>query len=117
MTLEEKLVALIKPVCPRVSPDFASVATQRPYVTFQQIGGEAPTYIDNTVPWIENAAVQVNVWANSRIEAKALMKQIEAALITATTVQARPVSACVSDFDADIPVYGSRQDFSIWAER
>lgn len=117
MTLEEKLVALIKPICPRVRPDFAPVETERPYVTFQQVGGQAPGFIDNTVPSLENADVQINVWGNGRLEVKALMKQIEAALIVATTVQARPVSACTSDFDADMEIYGSRQDFSIWAER
>lgn len=117
MTLEEKLVALLKPICPRVRPDFAPVETERPYVTFQQIGGQAPEFIDNTIPSIENAEVQVNVWADSRLQAKDLIKQIEATLTTATTVQARAVSASASDFDADMEIYGSRQDFSIWAER
>ena len=117
MILEEKLVALIRAVCPRVSPDFAPTTTARPYVTFQQVGGQALSFVDNTVPSIENAEIQVNVWANSLLEAKGLMKLIEEALIVATSVQARPLSACVSDFDADIPVYGARQDFSIWADR
>lgn len=117
MNLEQKLVALIRTICPRVSPDFAPTNTARPYVTFQQIGGEVPTFVDNTVPSIENAEIQINVWTDSRLEAKGLMKLIEEALIVSTTVQARPLSACVSDFDADMAVYGSRQDFSIWADR
>lgn len=117
MILEEKLVALIRAVCPRVSPDFAPTNTARPYVTFQQVGGQALDFVDNTVPSIENAEIQINVWADSRLEAKGLMKLIEAALIVATTVQARPLSACVSDFDADMNVYGSRQDFNCWADR
>lgn len=117
MILEEKLVELIKVVCPRVKPDFAPTNTARPYVTFQQIGGAVLDYIDPSVPSIENAVVQVNVWADSRLEAKTLMKQIEAALIAAVTVQSTPISACASDFDADMNIYGSRQDFSIWADR
>lgn len=117
MILEQKLVALIRTVCPRVSPDFAPTNTPRPYVTFQQVGGQALSFVDNTVPSIENAEIQVNVWADSRLEAKSLMKLIEEALIVTTAVQARPLSACVSDFDSDMAVYGSRQDFSIWADR
>lgn len=117
MTLEQKLTALLRQVCPRTYCDFAPTATQRPYVTYQQIGGEAVEFIDNTVPSMENAHVQVNVWAGSRLEAKTLIKQIEAALILATGLQARPLGAAASDYDADVPVYGSRQDFSIWADR
>lgn len=117
MTLEEQLTALLRTVCPRVYCDFAPTDTARPYLTFQQIGGESPTFIDNTVPSKENAEVQVNVWSDSRLEAKATIKQIETALIEATAVQARPVSASRSDFDADMKRYGATQDFSIWADR
>lgn len=73
--------------------------------------------LDSTVPSHENAEVQINVWSNTRIEAKELIKQIEAALIVAANMAARPVGASVSDFDSDIPVYCSRQDFRIWHAR
>ena len=117
MTVEADLVTVIKPLCARVFPDFAPVCTQRPYVTYQQIGGEVVRYTDDLVPSIENGAFQFNVWANSRMEAKTLIKQIESALIGAKAFQARPLSAPVADFDADVPVYGARQDFSIWSAR
>ena len=117
MTLEEKLVALIRPICARVKPDFAPVNTERPYVTYQQVGGEVIDFVDNTVPTIENGEIQINVWANTRSDAKSLIKQIEAELIRTVEVQARPLSASVSDFDADMEIYGSRQDFSIWSTR
>jgi len=117
MTLEEKLTALLKTICPRVKPDFAPVNTERPYITYQQIGGEAPDFLDGAVPTVENAEIQINVWADSRSAAKGLMMRIEVALIQATALQASPVSASVSDFDVDIPVYGSRQDFSVWSNR
>lgn len=117
MILEEKLVALIRPVCARVHPDFAPTTTARPYVTFQQVGGDTQDYVDDKLPTLENAEIQVNVWADSRLEAKAIMKLIEEALMQATSVAARPIAASVSDFDSDMKVYGSRQDFSIWADR
>ena len=42
---------------------------------------------------------------------------IESAITVATTLQAKPLSAPANDYDADVPVYGSRQDFSIWSDR
>lgn len=117
MTLEEKLVALLLPICERTFPDFAPVDTPRPYVTWQQIGGDAPDFVDNSLPDKENAFVQINVWSDRRTEAKALIKQVEAALVAATAVQASPMGAAASDADPDMERYCSRQDFSIWADR
>jgi hypothetical protein len=116
MALEEKLAVLLQAICPNTFPDFAPIGTPKPYVTWQQIGGDTVDTIDNVVPSIENALVQINVWSDRRLEAKALIKQIEAALISAQNLQARPTDAAVSDGDPDIGRC-SRQDFSIWADR
>lgn len=115
--VEIDLKTLLRAICPRSYPDFAPVSTARPYVTYQQFGGEAPAFLDKTVPSKENAEFQINVWSDSRLEAKTIIKQIEVAMIGATAFQARPIAACASDFDADVPVYCSRQDFTVWADR
>jgi hypothetical protein len=117
MTLEEKLTAILRTIVPDSFCDFAPVGQQVPYCTYQQIGGVAPTFIDNAVPSKENAVMQVNVWDSSRRGAKDKIKQIEAALIAATDLQARPFAAAASTFDADMARYASSQDFSIWADR
>lgn len=117
MTLEEKLYVELTAVCPHVFADFAPTDTPRPYVTYQQVGGEAIQFMDRTVPSKENADVQVSVWADTRKEAKAMILAIEAGLIGATSIQASPNSASVSDFDADMERYCSRQDFNVWADR
>jgi hypothetical protein len=117
MTLEEKLTALLRAICARSFSGFAPTSTLRPYVTYQQIGGEVPSFLDATVPSKENATIQISVWSDTSFEAKALIKQIEAAMITSTELQASPLAAAASDFDADIPVYSNRQDFSVWADR
>jgi hypothetical protein len=115
MTVEADLQTALAAVVPRTFPDFAPVKTTLPYCTFQQIGGQAVNYADAAMPDHENGEFQVNVWAATRKEAKALIKQIDAALRGAATFTARPVAAPVSDFDADMKRYGSRQDFSIWS--
>lgn len=117
MTMESDLTTLLKATCPRVYPDFAPANTPRPYVTYQQIYGIALRYLGNEVPTKQHAVIQINVWADTRKEAKATILAIEDSLIRAKVFQASPEAASVSDFDADIPVYGSRQDFSIWADR
>lgn len=117
MTLEDKLTALLRTVCPRTWSDFAPVNTVRPYLTYQQIGGEAVTFIDSTQPSKENATIQISIWADSRPDAKALIKQVEAVLVAAVDPQCEPLSAASNDFDADMPRYSSRQDWSVWADR
>jgi hypothetical protein len=117
MPVENNLTALLKNVCARTFTDFAPVATARPYITFQQLGGDVLSYIDRVVPNKENGEYQINVWADTRAEAVNMIKLIEVLLIEATAFQAAPVSARRNDFDADIPVYGSSQDFSIWSDR
>ncbi len=113
MTVETALVALVKPICQRVFPDVAPTTTKRPYVTYQQIGGPVLNPINGDDPGKEGVTLQVNVWASTRIEAKALIKQIEAAL-RPPPFSARPVSAAFNDFDHDMQSYGSQQDFTLW---
>lgn len=113
MTMESAFYALVTPLCPRVYPDVAPTSTVRPYVTYQQIGGPVINPINGSDPGREGVTLQINVWANTRKEAKALIKQIEAALRPAP-FSARPASAAFNDYDHDMQVYGSQQEFSLW---
>lgn len=117
MSLESQLFTVLQAVCPRTFPDFAPTNTTRPYVTYQQIGGEAINFVDRLVPSKRNARVQVNVWANSRADAVTTMQAIEDAIRMSTVFQGEPESAMSADFDADFPVYSAMQDFNIWADR
>ncbi|HEY8606630.1 MAG TPA: DUF3168 domain-containing protein [Noviherbaspirillum sp.] len=117
MSVEKAIREALLAICPRVFYDFAPVETERPYVTLQQIGGQAVSFVDDAVPELQNGEFQINVWADKRTEASALAVQIEAALIQADAFEARPSAAPASDFDPDVPVYGTRQDFSIWSNR
>lgn len=117
MSVEQQLFDALKGLCPRTFPDFAPVRTPRPYVTFQQVGGQSLRYLDNTAANVRNTECQINVWADTRLSAMTLARQIEDALCASSAFQATPNGEPVSDFDADIPVYGTRQDFSIFAPR
>lgn len=115
MSLESTLCTLLQAQCPRVFPDVAPLDTQRPYITYQQIGGDDLSFVDDTLPGVRSPEIQINFWADTRAAAKALALQTRDALTTATTMQARPTSGIVDDYDHDMLRYGSRQDFSIWA--
>lgn len=117
MSLESQLYDTLKVVCTRTFPDFAPVSTVRPYVTYQQIGGDAVNFVDRLIPNKRNARMQINVWADTRASAVTTMQAIEDALRMSTLFQAEPESAMTTDFDADFPVYSAMQDFTIWADR
>ncbi len=117
MSMEADLFTMLKAICPRTYPDFAPTSTVRPYVTFQKIGGKAINYTDGVIPTERNVDVQINVWSDTRLQADALIAQIEDAMRAATAFTARPNAAPMTDFDADMQVYACIQDYSIWASK
>jgi len=118
MTVEADIFSALQGlVSNRVFPDIAPLDTPLPYITFQQIGGEAIGYMDNTVPDAKNGRFQVDVWSQSRIQCAALALQIEAAMVQASVFQARPVGAPSSQYEPDTKLYGSLQDFTVWSTR
>lgn len=117
MSVETDLHALLAGQCPRVFPDDAAFATPLPFVTYQQIGGEALAHTDNTLPGAKNGYFQINVWAASRIEAAALALAIEDAMIGAVVFQARPMAGPIARREPELARYGTQQDFTIWSVR
>ena len=117
MSLEDDLYAALLTQCPRVFPDVAEPSTQRPYVTYQQIGGDPSFYVEGQAMARVNAFVQINVFHVNRPQANALSRQIEAALLQAVAFQAEPMSALIASHDDDTLLCGAQQDFSIWAQR
>lgn len=115
MSLESDLYAALSPLASaRVYPDLAPEGAALPYVVYQQVGGTAVNYLESSMPSKRNARVQVAVWATTRSEANTLARTVESTLVTNTTLRAYVLGALVADFDEDGPLYGARQDFSIW---
>lgn len=118
MSLEKDLRDFLMPLLPsgsNVWPDGTQPGAQAPLIVYQQIGGEEYWYVDNTKPSNENARVQIGSWAKSRPEASALARAVSTRLCTDNPpFNVRPIGAPTSDFDEDLGLYGSIQDFSIW---
>lgn len=97
----------------RAYPDVPPPDVVPPYITWQQVGGQAVNFVDTATPvGKRNARVQVEAWTDRRSTASTLMATAEDAL--KAQVQAFALGAAVSLHEPDLKLYGSRQDFSIW---
>src|SRR5512146_640651 len=117
MTLEASLFTTLGAlVSNRAYPDVAPLSPTRPYIVYQQVGGVAEHFLESATVGMRNARIQVNCWSSTRTEAASLARSAEDALVTDTTLRALPLGAMVSEYDADTapPLYGTRQDFSVW---
>jgi hypothetical protein len=115
MTVEADLYTCLQGlVGGRVYPDVAPQPVAKPYITFQQVGGQAIAFLESAVVGKRNGRFQVNVWGVTRIEAAATMRAAEDALVVNTTLRAIPQAAPVSTYEPETGLYGARQDFSIW---
>ena len=117
MSLESDLNTLLKTKCPRVFPDVAPSGTALPYVTWQGIGGESISFLDNTAGDKRNVLVQINGWSSNRLEALQLIRAIEDVMRASSAFVASPLGEPLSTYEPDVPVYGTLQRFSIWAAR
>lgn len=118
MTVESAIFdALTGLVSGRAYPDVAPAGVSRPYIVYQQIGGESAQYLDSTLPSRKNGRFQIAVWGDSRTSVAALALLAEQAIATSAAFQAAPIGAPVGDYESDTKLYGARQDFSIWSAR
>ncbi|MDI4633291.1 DUF3168 domain-containing protein [Pelomonas sp. V22] len=119
MSVEAELTTLLKTVCPRVYPDVAPAGVARPYVTYSGIGGKPMRFLDNTAGDKRNTIMQVSVYSSTRAQTMDLIRAIEELLCGSATLVAMPMDEPYSTYeeDADPPIYGANQDFSIYTNR
>lgn len=96
----------------RVYPDVGPAGVARPYITYQAVGGQSPNYLSNNVD-LQNARMQINVWADTRSVANSLMQNVIDA-VTGQLINAVTIGAPVSSYESDTKLFGARSDFSIW---
>lgn len=117
MSAETEIFAALKGlVANRVFPDVAPPNTPRPYITYQPVGGEPINYLEQEAPNKENGRWQINVWADTRLEASALARQAANALRLAPALQTRVLASPVALYEPDTKLRGTRQDFSCWVD-
>ena len=118
MTVESDLFGLLKGlVGNRCFPDFAPLGTARPFITFEQTGGDALSFLDGSLPDKKNGRFEIGVYADSRASCAAIALQVESVMAEATAFQASAIHAPISDYADEVKIYSSTQNFSVFSER
>lgn len=117
MTQDELIFSLLAGlVGGRVYPDIAKQGTPVPYITHQDVGGDAINFMDGAMPGKRNARLQVNVWSTTRAEAKAIAGQVEQILRAAPALSTTVLGSAMTTYDAAADYRGTIQHFSIWTD-
>lgn len=117
MSIESSLFTLLGPLVDgRCYPDVTPDNPVFPLVIYQGAGGQALEWLDRTLPDTENYRIQIECWAKTRIEASTLASQVRQKIIEEghDFDSAESLGQAVTDYQKDLKLYGSRQDFSIW---
>jgi len=113
MSIESTIFAALAPlVANRCYPDLGPDPVTRPYITYQQVGGEAVNFLDPTVPDKKRSRFQVNVWGDTRAQVAALAAQVEDTLRVVTVLRTTVMGAPVGSYEPDTKLRGTFQQFS-----
>ena len=115
--METDLTTLRLAICPRVFPDVAPLSTARPYITYQQIGGQSLRFVEGTAADKRHHRMQINVWASRRTAAIDMAHAIEDAMCLTTAFVSRPDGELIATAEEDMGLYGTIQTFDIWSTR
>ena len=104
-------------VADRCFPDFAPLGTVRPFIVFEQVGGEALSFIDGSLPDKKHGRFEIGVYADSRAACAAVALQVESVMAAATVFQSMAIHAPISDYADEVKIYSSTQNFSVFSTR
>lgn len=118
MTVESSIFTTLKGlVSSRCFPDFAPLGTVRPFITFEQTGGDALNFIDGALPDKKHGRFEIGVYADTRAECASIALAVEAAMAASTSFVASAIHAPISDYASDVKIYSSTQNFSVFSTR
>lgn len=118
MTVETQIYTVLKSlVGDRCFPDFAPLGTVRPFITFEQVGGDALSYLDGTLPDKKHGRFEIGVYADTRSQCAAIALQVESAMAASAAFQSTAIHAPISDYASDVLIYSSTQNFSVFSPR
>lgn len=109
-TIQEQLVTYLAQTA-AIYPMVAPQGTALPYVTYQRVASTVNNVLSGA-PSIDNARMQIDVWASSYAGAQALAQSIIRAM------QAWPVQNVLLNnydlYEQEVKVYRVLLEFSIW---
>lgn len=115
MTPEDHIDAVLQHLAGgRIFPDVAPLNTERPFITYQRVGGTPDEYLSGDRAEKRYRRFQVNVWAVHRAEASDLGMLTEDALRSATYLQVEVLTELTATYDEDTDLRGFMQDFNLF---
>ena len=115
MTPEDHIDAVLQHLAGgRVFPDVAPLNTERPFITYQAVGGAPENYLSGDRPGKQQVRMQVNVWAERRAEASELGMLVEDAMRSATDLLVEVITGRTATYDEETDLRGVMQDFSMY---
>ena len=93
---------------PLTAPDKPTI----PYATYFQVSNVPNVVIDSKIP-IENARIQVDVFAKTYAESQSLANSVRTALIA---IDGIPLTA-MDLYEPEVKLYRVTQDFSFWYQK
>jgi len=114
MGYEATLSALIRPlVGNRFYPDVPPDVPTFPCGVYQQVGGQSLWFGERKMPDHKHARVQITIWAETRLEANNLIRQVEGE-ICSKLPNSEPYGAAVCGYEDAIKKYSARLDIGFW---
>lgn len=92
--------------------DTANIGASRPLAIISRIGGAPVNFLEATKPSKRHIMYQINVFAESRLQADSIGRQVEDALVS--QLKGYVEGGMDSTYDDTANIYGTRQDFSFW---
>lgn len=111
--MDEVLHAAIAAVIPSCYGTVAPANATKPYAIWQRIGGDPSEYLDNEDPQVDQALVQVEIFAAEILEPKGLMNALSTALRQHPDLTIRPNGGLRDDFDHDMQLFSAARDFTV----
>lgn len=109
-TIQEQLVAYLAPIT-ALHPMIAPQGTTLPYVTYQRVASTVNNVL-NGPPSIDNARIQIDVWAATYAGGQTLAQSI------VTAMQAWPAQNVLLNqydlYEQDVQTFRVLLEFSIW---
>lgn len=111
--MDEVLHAAIAAVIPNCYGTVAPSNAAKPYVIWQRMGGDPSEYLDNEDPQVDQALVQVEIFAAEILEPKGMMSALSTALRQHPELTIRPNGGLRDDFDHDMQLFSAARDFTV----
>lgn len=115
--IEQRIQAVIKPLCDRVFFDIAPDNVVSPYVVIHGLGGKAWQYVSGQMAPNRRILVQVNTWAKTRKESSELSMIILNEMVADQIVNVEVDGEIVTTYDPDESLYGAFQDYRVEGAR